>query len=586
MITKAQYSDIRFLWKSFDRRKKKAYILLIIFMVLSSFAEVLSIGAMVPFLSALIDPSILDKSQVLKKILLKLSIENINIVLVLSMAFASSVLISGLFRLFVLTFSHKISFSVTIELGKKIFEKTLRQPYLTHINRNSSEIISTISIKLDNVVHKIISPITALLSGTIMVVFVISFLSFINLQATIIVFGGVGLFYYLAIAFSKKKLNEYSDEISHSSNRVIQLVTESLNGIRDVILDRSFNAHIKKFIYAESSLRNAQQNSSIIAIVPRYLVEIISILVIVLYLCYEIYFQKKIISSLIPVIGVLAISAQRLLPVMQQIFSSITLVRAGESSLRDVINLLKQEEFIIQEAGSINFKDSISLNAISYCYGKNNYLLKDININLACGLRIGILGETGSGKSTLFDLIMGFIVPSQGEVIIDGVVLTPKNISDWHSKIAHVPQDIFIIDGTIEENIIMTEDKTKINRKNLNLAVEIAELTETVKAMPMGLETIVGERGSLLSGGQRQRLGIARAVYKNPEVLFLDEATSAIDYETETRVVRNILEKSGVSTILMIAHRLETLSSCDLILRIAKNRVQQVSKNQVLNLKK
>jgi ATP-binding cassette subfamily B protein len=419
-----------------------------------------------------------------------------------------------------------------------------------------------------------------------MVVFVISFLSFINLQATIIVFGGVGLFYYLAIAFSKKKLNEYSDEISHSSNRVIQLVTESLNGIRDVILDRSFNAHIKKFIYAESSLRNAQQNSSIIAIVPRYLVEIISILVIVLYLCYEIYFQKKIISSLIPVIGVLAISAQRLLPVMQQIFSSITLVRAGESSLRDVINLLKQEEFIIQEAGSINFKDSISLNAISYCYGKNNYLLKDININLACGLRIGILGETGSGKSTLFDLIMGFIVPSQGEVIIDGVVLTPKNISDWHSKIAHVPQDIFIIDGTIEENIIMTEDKTKINRKNLNLAVEIAELTETVKAMPMGLETIVGERGSLLSGGQRQRLGIARAVYKNPEVLFLDEATSAIDYETETRVVRNILEKSGVSTILMIAHRLETLSSCDLILRIAKNRVQQVSKNQVLNLKK
>ena len=581
MITKAQYSDIAFLWKSFSRRRKRAYISLIFFMVIASFSEVLSIGIMVPFLSALIEPNILDKSQILKNILLKLSIENINIVLILSIVFASSVLISGLFRLYVLILSYKISFNVGTELSEKIFEKTLRQSYLTHINRNSSEIVSTISIKLGNVVHQIITPITILLSSSILAVSVISFLSFINFQATVIVFGGVGFFYFLAITASKKKLNGYSHQISLSSDRVIKVVTESLNGIRDVILDQSYNAHIKRFIYAESSLRNAQLNSNIIAISPRYLVEIISILVIVIYLCYEIFFQQKIISTLVPVVGVLAISAQRLLPIMQQIFSSITAVRSGEASLKDVIYLLKQDGSVTQEAESITFKNKISMNAISYSYEKNNYILKDVNLSLACGLRIGIVGGTGSGKSTIFDLIMGFIFPSQGELIIDGVALTRKNLSSWQSKIAHVPQDIFIIDGTIQENITMTDDKVIIDPKKLNLAIDIAELTETVKAMPMGLETIVGERGSLMSGGQRQRLGIARAIYKNPEVLFLDEATSALDYETERRVMTNILEKSGVSTILMIAHRLESLSSCDLILRIAKGRVEPVSKNKL-----
>jgi len=313
-------------------------------------------------------------------------------------------------------------------------------------------------------------------------------------------------------------------------------------------------------------------------------------MVLITGIAYKMSLQENGLVNALPTLGALALGAQRLLPALQQAYSSYSQLKGAHSSFQDVLKLLDQKlpQHAIRIEGykspiPMLFENEIELNNVSFRYKVGgNWVLKNNNLKLSKGSRTGFMGVTGSGKSTLLDVIMGLLSPTNGKLLVDGQLITSENRRDWQAHIAHVPQNIYLSDSTIEENIAFGIPKEKINHKQIERAAQQAQILSLIDSWKDGYQTFVGERGVRLSGGQRQRIGIARALYKKANVLIFDEATSALDNETE-RVVMDQIEGLGQDlTILIIAHRLTTLQGCDQIVQVNENGDLKISSYQEL----
>jgi len=312
-------------------------------------------------------------------------------------------------------------------------------------------------------------------------------------------------------------------------------------------------------------------------------------------IAYTMSLREDGLTTAIPILGALALGAQRLLPALQQAYSAYSALNGSQSSFQDVLRLLDQPlpQYALETDSNkdnesyseivppttISFNKEICLNNLSFKYAADSientsWILKSINLTIVKGERIGFIGVTGSGKSTLLDIIMGLLPSTSGELTIDGELITSKNIKAWQAHIAHVPQNIYLSDSTIEENIAFGIHKEKINHQQVEKAAKQAQIAELIEEWEEGYQTSVGEQGIRLSGGQRQRIGIARALYKEADVLVFDEATSALDNETEQAVMEAIDGLGRDLTILTIAHRLTTLKGCDRIVKIDNNIAQ------------
>jgi ATP-binding cassette subfamily B protein len=313
---------------------------------------------------------------------------------------------------------------------------------------------------------------------------------------------------------------------------------------------------------------------------PRFGMEVLGMLLIAA-LAYMLAKQSDGIDKAVPILGALAIGAQRLLPMLQQLYSSWTSIQGSQESLKDTLDLLDQPlpNYLNNPTSKeIIFKNKIMLKSLGFKYSSENpWVLRKIDLTIYKGSRIGFIGATGSGKSTLLDIIMGLLQPTEGEIQIDEQVLTIHNQRSWQSNIAHVPQSIFLTDSTIEENIAFGIPRELIDHQRVLQAAEQAQIAETIDSWPLKYETIVGERGIKLSGGQRQRIGIARALYKQAQVIIFDEATSALDNETEQIVMDAINSLSKNLTILIIAHRLSTLKDCQKIVKLSRGEITSIN---------
>ena len=286
------------------------------------------------------------------------------------------------------------------------------------------------------------------------------------------------------------------------------------------------------------------------------------------------------VVTAIPVLGALAIGAQRVLPTLQQCYSSVTAIKGVEYSLRDVLYLLNQsvlEADVKEQSSNTMLTRQLSLENVSFKYAPDlPYVLSNITIDICKGDRIGIVGTTGGGKSTLVDIIMGLLTPSEGVMVFDGEVINKGNVNLWQSCIAHVPQSIYLTDGTIEQNIGFGCEKSQIDSDRVIEAAKIAQLHDVIQGFSAQYKTMIGENGVLLSGGQRQRLGIARALYRKSSLIIFDEATSALDTDTEKKVMDGIGNLSEAKTLVMIAHRVSTLSNCNKIVKIDNGKLELV----------
>jgi ABC-type multidrug transport system fused ATPase/permease subunit len=571
------------LWCHIVARRRRQFGLLLVLMLLASFAEILSIGSVLPFLGVLTAPERIFELSVVKPFIKVLSLTApTQLLLPLTVVFVIATIIAGAMRLLLLWASTRLSYATGADLSISIYRRTLYQPYAIHCARNSSEIINGISNKTNGVIY-IITMILTLLSSVAMLVTILIALMFVDPIIALAAFGGFGLIYIVIIRLTRKQLSINSERIARESTNVIKSLQEGLGGIRDVLIDGSQAAYCQIYRNADFPLRRAQGSSSFIGASPRYAMEALGMMLIAM-LAYSLARQDDGLSKAIPILGALALGAQRLLPVLQQAYGAWTVIRGGQASLQDAIELLDQplpnyaDQSTIQ---SLPFMHNISLRRLSFRYSSNSpYVLKQLNLDIAKGARIGFIGTTGSGKSTLLDIIMGLLEPSDGELLIDGQPIRSSNHRSWQAHIAHVPQAIFLADSTIEENIAFGVPKEQIDQNRVRQAAQQAQIADSIESWPEQYQTFVGERGVRLSGGQRQRIGIARALYKQADVIIFDEATSALDNETEQAVMQAIENLSKDLTLLIIAHRLTTLKNCTQIVELGEGRIKRVGSYQ------
>jgi len=384
-------------------------------------------------------------------------------------------------------------------------------------------------------------------------------------------------FIYLIIAKqTKNKKIKNSHMIADASTKIIKSLKEGLGGIRDVLIDGSQHVYLKNYTQIDSSLRRAQANNQFTAYSPKYVMESLGMILIAV-LASHLFFRDGGQYNALPTLGILALGAQRLLPAMQQAYTAWSSIQGSFRSLEETLDLLDQPLPIYHLNSNktvLDFKQKIELNNVGFKYADIlTQVLSDVSLTINKGDRLGIIGSTGSGKSTLVDIIMGLLTPSSGEITVDKNSINCENIRAWQKHIAHVPQSIFLADASIAENIAFGVELKDIDWKRIRDSAEKAQLQDVISNLPDGYNTIVGEHGIRLSGGQRQRIGIARAFYKNVDVLVFDEATSALDDQTEDSVMRAINNLGQDITVIMIAHRLTTLKKCTKVIELSDGKI-------------
>ncbi len=562
------------LWQQITTRRRLQLVMLLFLTLGASAVEVISVGAVVPFLSALVAPEKLFGHPKLVSLFPLFGIRDVGELQVfLTLFFVVAALLSGGMRVAMTWVSVRLAFATGSDLSCTIYRRTLYQPYSVHVSRNSSHVITAIITKVGAVITGVISPVMLLISSAVIVIAIIGILFIVNVQVTLFVMAGFGVIYLGVIRLTRKAKLENGRHISNNSTHVVKALQEGLGGIRDILLDGSQETYCAIYRNADIPLKRAQGSNQFIAMSPRFAIEAIGMSIIA-GVALLLSRQPGGMDASIPILGALAIGAQRLLPVLQQAYAAWSSVVGNQSILEEALVLLEQpapSENGGNTASAIRFDKQIRFCEIAFRYGPDQpMILEGVEIVIEKGDRVGIIGKTGSGKTTFVDLLMGLLDPVTGYVEVDGVRLTKGNQGAWQRHIAHVPQNIFLTDNSIAENIAFGIPRAEIDLDRVKRAALQAQIAADVESWPDGYETRVGERGIRLSGGQRQRIGIARALYKQADVIVFDEATSALDGETERAVMKAIESLSGELTVFVIAHRRSTLKNCSKIIEVVK----------------
>tara|TARA_B110000967_G_scaffold188918_1_gene212184 strand:+ start:1392 stop:3203 length:1812 start_codon:yes stop_codon:yes gene_type:complete len=565
------------LWHHLAYRRQWQFVMLMILMLVSAFAEVVSLGAVLPFLGILVAPEHVFNHPIVTNLVQAWGITSAEqLVLPLTIAFALVALMAGVIRILLLWASTRLAVSSGADFSFEVYRRTLHQPYLVHVARNSSEVISGISNKVNNVVFGVLVPLLTLVSSTVLFVVIMFALIAIDPIVALVAAIGFGASYALITWMSRRRLHRNSQRIAYKQTQVVKALQEGLGGIRDVLLDGTQSVYCEIYRQADHPLRHAQGSNVFIAGSPRPAMEALG-MVLIAALTYGLSRQVGGITTALPVLGALALGAQRLLPALQHIYGAWASIAGSHTSLVDTIELLDQPlpvEIMQPAPTPLLFKRDIQFRDVRFRYSNDDpWVLDGLNLVIAKGARVGFVGSTGSGKSTTLDLLMGLLTPTEGKLLVDGQPISGISVRAWQKNIAHVPQSIYLADTTLAENIAFGVPSDTIDLDRVQQAARQAQIADFIESSPEGYQAYVGERGIRLSGGQRQRIGIARALYKQANVLVFDEATSALDNSTEQSVMEAIEGLNRDLTVLLIAHRLSTVRGCDNIVELEHGRV-------------
>lgn len=542
--------------------------LLLILTIFSSLSEIVSIGAIFPFLGALLNPEKIFENRHAQFFIDWLGVgSSADLLLPLTISFVLVVTAAGVLRLLLIWSTTKLSFAMGADIGYAVYQNTLSQEYRAHLDRNSSEVIDAIQNKTNTVIYLVLLPALNLVSAFVLLILVLMALMLVNPLITIVTLIAFSSIYGIIIWSTKQRLVINGQKISVKSMEILKTLQEGLGSIRDILLDGNQAFYLKIFQKTDLQLRKAQASSTYIGTFPRNMMELFGIITLAIF-AFSLSKSNAGIAGAIPLLGVAALGAQRLLPILQQAYTAWTNIKVGKDSLVGVLEMLMKPSSIDGEASinihPIEFHRQIELKDLSFRYtSAGPWILNRVNLQIQKGSRIGFMGKTGGGKSTLSDILMALLEPSGGALIVDGQMISKQNRAAWQKRIAHVPQTIYLIDGTIAENIAFGIPPEEIDYKRVYEVASKAQILSFVNELPEKFKTPVGERGAKLSGGQRQRIGIARALYKKADVFIFDEATSSLDGPTELAVMDAINQFDSELTILIIAHRLSTLKMCN-----------------------
>lgn len=577
-----RHSSTRYLlfgiWRHLSARRKIQSALLLVAMLASGLAELVSLGAVIPFLAVLSNPELLFQQPLLQPALKFFNYNDSRYLLLhATLIFVVATVLAALVRLFNLWLNLRLAAAVGSDLSCEAYRRTLCQPYKVHIQQNSSAIITTIISQIGTTVAAL-NAFLQVVTSTIVAAGLLLGIMLIDTQVALGAATLFGVSYGSLVIVSRQRLRINGEKIAVSLAQQMKALQEGLGAIRDVLLDGNQSAYLQIYRQADRPQRQLQAKNKFLASFPRFALEALGIVGISI-IGFLLVSQRGSEVAVIPLLGGLALGAQRLLPALQQIYSGWAALKSYNAAIEGVLLMLeKSTPLQLTIAEPLKLRRDIRLNNIHFGYGEEDQqVLKGVNFEIRRGERIGLIGATGSGKSTTVDLLMGLLEPTSGLLLVDGVDLHdpqhPERLKAWQASIAHVPQNIYLADSTIAENIAFGIPRANINSVRLKQAAEQAQIASFIEEIPESYNSFVGERGIRLSGGQRQRIGIARALYKRATILVFDEATSALDSDTELAVMEAVEGLSKDLTIVMIAHRLTTVRRCDRVIRLTKGIV-------------
>ncbi len=566
-----------------NKKRRIEFFFLLIIMILSGLAEVISLALVIPFIGLITNSELLWENNSIRDLSLRLGYTNPQeLLLPITVIFCMACLVAAIIRLLNLYLNLNFAARLGSDISCKIYQNTLYQPYQYHISKNSSEVITNVVNDIGRVVGEVINPLLQGMSSFFIMLSITLTLILIDAKIATSTFLVITIFYLLIILSSKEKIKSLSSSQDIFVKKLVKALQEGVGGIRDILLNNAQSFYLKQYKSADFPLREAQAVGTFLSGFPRLIVEPVGIIVIAFFGFHLVKIGRQ--EEAIPLLGAIALGAQKLLPTAQKVYEGWTMAGAAKVQLKNVVILLEKnhcDKKSIKFIKNFSFKNEIVFKNVFFSYSNNsNYALKNVNLTIKKGERIGVLGTTGGGKSTFLDLVTCLLSPTRGEIIIDGKEINfDKNnrlLNSWRSIISHVPQFIYLSDTSLEENIAFASETESINRKKIIHSVRRAQIFEFINNLPQNFKTKVGERGIRLSGGQKQRIGIARALYKKSQIIIFDEATSALDYHTEELLMSSLNNLDKDITIIMVAHRISTLQNCDRLIKIENGEIIDV----------
>ena len=574
---------IRKIFKILDTQKKKEFKILIILMFLSMILETVGIGAMIPLINFFTDGNILLPYDInLNQTLLNFGIPENNILNFMLIILILIFLIKNIYIGFYSWVESKFAYKIRFDLGVRLFSKYLYNPYAFHLSNNSSNLISKI-VQETAVYGSAVIHLSTFLTEVLIIFGLITLLLLIKPQETFIIIL-IGFFFSSIYYFGLKNLiSRWGKKREATERAKMKSLKQGLGAIKDIIFYNAQRYFIDIFNSDSNDLSKVGFKMYFLGKLPKVWFEMIAITVMT-FVIFFLHLKKVDPSTIIATVSIFLMTSLRIIPSINRILTSLQEIKYSEASFDSLlIDLAPAKKFpkidkINQSDNKINFQKEIKFNDVFFNYSKSDKpVLKNVSLTLKKNEFIGIIGETGTGKSTFVDLFIGLLFPNKGTITVDGKNIN-SNLEGWKEKLGYVPQNLYLLDESIRNNVAFGYKENELNIAKVASSVEKSQLTKFVKNLKDGLLSNVGERGVKISGGEKQRLGIARALYNDPGILIFDEATSSLDLETEKRILETLIKIKKNKTIIFVTHRISSLSYCDKIFEVQNNEIKEIKK--------
>lgn len=572
-----------------NRKQKLQLAMLLIIIFIGAFVEMLGVSAILPIVNIALNPSSIDDTWYLVMIREAFGLYDAK-QLLMFMAIVMIVIyvIKNIYIMFMYSEQYRFTFNNQRKLAVQMLDCYMQQEYLFHVSKNVAELQRNVTADVNGFFTVLLNTMQ-LIAEVSVCVLVSLFLVETDVMTTLILAGLMVVFIAVFTGIFKKVLVKKGEENRTANMHVTKWILQSFSGIKEIKVIDGENFFISNYDKHYKKCAALQRQQSTMTIMPRPIMETVCICGLLVTVIIKLQIAQTEIAELIPTLTAFAMAAFRLLPAFNRITGYLSGIMFNKPSIdavyRDLIEieeLNKKKKEVLDNSIELKLKDSIKLEKLSFKYPENDkWILKDAELKIKKNSSVALVGASGAGKTTVADLILGLFEPQEGRITVNNIDIK-TNMAAWHSNIGYIPQNIYLIDDTISANVAFGMDAKNIDEQAMRKALKEAKLDEFVDSLPDGINTVIGDRGVKLSGGQRQRIGIARALYRNPNVLVLDEATSALDNETEKEVMQAIDGLHGTRTLIVIAHRLTTIQNCDEIYEVGNGKITKREKREVL----
>ncbi|WP_299792834.1 ABC transporter ATP-binding protein [uncultured Marivita sp.] len=571
-------------WELLDARERRNAWIVLAVVILGAFSSALMVGSVLPFLSVLSDPRRIDTVPALSWAYENFGFQSDYAFLVgLGLASLGIIMLTSSIQILKTWTIARFSTMRIHSISRKLIAGYLRQPYEFYLNRHSGEMSTRILAETQQVIAQFFRPAAELVASSLTTLAILGLLLFVEPLIAIVAFCLLGGIYGGIYALNRRVLKQLGRHRADANSERFRVANEALGGIKGIKILGRESAYVARYSAPSQRMARTLVRIQVISQVPQFVLQPLVfggiILICLLMMDAEGLASGAVLANILPTLGLFAFAGQRLMPEFSKLYQSLASLQAGTRAVEII-----HEDLFTRTVGDalpetipegLGLRDRLVLEDVAYHYPNSSHAgVRNISLEIRAGEKIGIVGGTGAGKTTLADLMLGLLSPTEGRLIVDGVPISKTNVRAWQQSVGYVPQDIFLTDASVSENIALGIHPRQISKERVQVAARIAQLDQFIRdELPDGYDTAIGERGVRLSGGQRQRIGIARALYHNADLIVFDEATSALDNLTEREAIAAIDALPEEKTVVMIAHRLSTVQRCDRIVVVEGGRV-------------